>query len=31
VDKKKKEAERLVEKYRKRGVWEPFLTKYLAE
>jgi len=27
----KKEAERLVEKYKKRGVWEPFLTKQLAE
>jgi len=27
----KKEAERLVEKYRKRGVWEPFLTKQLGE
>jgi len=27
----KKEAEMLVEKYRKRGVWEPFLTKQLAE
>ncbi len=27
----KKKAERLVEKYRKRGVWEPFLTKQLGE
>jgi hypothetical protein len=27
----KKEAERLVEKYRKRGIWEPLLTKRLAE
>jgi len=27
----KKKAEKLVEKYRKRGVWEPFLTKQLGE
>jgi hypothetical protein len=27
----KKEAERHVEKYRKRGVLEPFLTKLLGE